>query len=57
MRAQGMRLVQFWVPDTNQPDFRARARKQSLIASRRDRKTGVLDELDAAAAELSDWRA
>jgi Protein of unknown function (DUF3018) len=34
MRAQGMKLVQMWVPDTSSPTFRAEARRQSrLIAS------------------------
>jgi hypothetical protein len=34
MRAQGMKLVQMWVPDTASPAFRAEARRQSrLIAS------------------------
>ena len=34
MRAQGMKLVQMWVPDMNSPAFRAEARRQSrLVAS------------------------
>lgn len=34
MRAKGMKLVQFWVPDTSSAEFRAEARRQSrLIAS------------------------
>ena len=31
MRAKGMRLVQFWVPDTTLPKFRAEARRQSRL--------------------------
>jgi hypothetical protein len=31
MRAKGMRLVQFWVPDTTSPGFRAEARRQSRL--------------------------
>jgi len=34
MRAQGMKLVQLWVPDTSSPSFKAEARRQSrLIAA------------------------
>lgn len=31
MRKKGMRLVQFWVPDTSTPEFKAEARRQSLL--------------------------
>lgn len=34
MRKKGMRLVQFWVPDTSTPEFKAEARRQSLLVSR-----------------------
>jgi hypothetical protein len=33
MRANGMKLVQFWVPDTASPAFKAEARRQSLAAA------------------------
>ena len=34
MRAKGMKLVQFWVPDVNSPEFKAEARRDSrLIAN------------------------
>ena len=33
MRAKGMKLVQFWVPDTSSPEFKAEARRQSLAAA------------------------
>lgn len=33
MRKKGMKLVQFWVPDTSTPEFKAEARRQSLIVS------------------------
>lgn len=29
LRAQGLRPVQFWVPDTRTPEFAAEARRQS----------------------------
>lgn len=31
MRAKGMKLVQFWVPDTSSPAFKAEARRQSRL--------------------------
>lgn len=33
MRAKGMKLVQFWVPDMNSPEFKAEAKRQSLAAA------------------------
>ena len=34
MRAKGMKLVQFWVPDTGSPQFKAEALRQSRLAAR-----------------------
>ena len=34
MRAQGMRLVQIWVPDTRSPEFAREARRQSRAVAR-----------------------
>ena len=31
MRAKGMKLVQFWVPDVSSPEFKAEARRDSLL--------------------------
>lgn len=31
MRAKGMKLVQFWVPDTKSAAFKAQARRESLL--------------------------
>ena len=31
MRAKGMKLVQFWVPDTSSPEFKAEALRQSRL--------------------------
>ena len=33
MRAKGMKLVQFWVPDMTSAEFRAEARRQSRAAA------------------------
>jgi hypothetical protein len=32
-RAQGLRLVQFWVPDTRTEEFRREAHRQSRLAA------------------------
>ncbi|MGB9368349.1 MAG: antitoxin MazE family protein [Xanthobacteraceae bacterium] len=34
MRAQGMRLLQIWVPDTRSPEFAREARRQSRALAR-----------------------
>jgi DNA-binding LacI/PurR family transcriptional regulator len=33
MRAQGLRPVQIWIPDTRTPEFIAEARRQSLAVA------------------------
>lgn len=33
MRAKGLKLVQFWVPDVTSAEFKAEARQQSLAAA------------------------
>ena len=55
MRAQGMRIVQFWAPDTSAESFGAEARRQSLLVSRQDRRENLNDALDAAAAAIEGW--
>lgn len=34
LRAQGLRPVTFWVPDTRTPEFKAEAHRQSLAIAR-----------------------
>ena len=34
LRAQGMRPIQIWVPDTRSPRFRAQAHRQSLAVAK-----------------------
>jgi hypothetical protein len=34
MRAQGLRPIQIWVPDTRMPEFAKEARRQSRAAAR-----------------------
>ena len=53
LRAQGLRPVTLWVPDTRAPKFAAEARRQCLLAN---------NSRDAAADQawvdsMSDWRA
>jgi hypothetical protein len=33
MRSQGLRLIQFWVPDVRSPEFAAEAHRQSLAVA------------------------
>lgn len=51
LRAQGLRPIQIWVPDTRAPGFKAEARRQSLAVakSRHDRDDQAF--IDA----ISDW--
>jgi Protein of unknown function (DUF3018) len=44
MRANGMRLIQIWVPDTRTAEFAKEARRQSLLAN-----------VSAHAAEDQSW--
>ena len=57
MRRQGMKLVQFWVPDPDAPGYAEECRRQSAIAAKAaaDRRSGeaqTLRELEAWAGEL-----
>ena len=51
MRAQGMRLIQIWVPDVRSPEFAAEARRQSLLLARDPRDKADQDFVEA----LIDW--
>lgn len=57
MKAKGMRLVQKWVIDTDTPEFKAEARRQSLLIAEANRKNReemafLNAALDDALAEL-----
>ncbi|MGH7897213.1 MAG: antitoxin MazE family protein [Candidatus Binatia bacterium] len=53
MKRQGMRLVQFWAPDTNAPGFAEECRRQSLIASSdRKHERQILREIGELSAGL-----
>ncbi len=49
LRAQGLRPVQIWVPDTRGPGFAAEARRQSLLISGDAPEAETLDWIDKAA--------
>jgi hypothetical protein len=54
LRAQGMRLVQIWVPDIRHPDFAAEARRQgALLSATYADDADVQWWLDNAEAELA----
>ena len=58
LRAQGLRPVQIWMPDTRKPGFAEECRRQALIVARADAADGdLLEFLDAALADLDDeWK-
>jgi hypothetical protein len=54
LRAQGLRPVQIWVPDTRSKTLADEVRRQSLKVSQKD-ESDLMDELDMAAAQTEDW--
>jgi Protein of unknown function (DUF3018) len=46
-RAKGLKPVTFWLPDVNTPEFRAEARRQSLLVAQNEDKelTAWIDSL------------
>jgi RNase H-fold protein (predicted Holliday junction resolvase) len=54
LRAQGLRPVQIWVPDTRSKTLAEEVRRQSLRVSRKD-ESELMDELDTTAAQTEDW--
>ena len=58
LRAQGLRPVQIWVPDTRLPHFSAECQRQSGLASAADLADAELMQyLDEALAEVAGWTA
>ena len=51
-RAQGLRLKQFWLPDMRDPKVRAQFRREAAEINRRDRASGIMDEINALADDL-----
>jgi hypothetical protein len=54
LRAQGLRPIQIWVPDTRSKSLAEEVRRQSLRVSKKD-DSDLMDEFDVAAAETEDW--
>jgi hypothetical protein len=49
--------VQIWVPDTRRPGFAAECRRQSALVAKADQlDTGLSDFMDAALADLDEWK-
>ncbi len=55
LRAQGLRPVQIWVPDTRTEAFKKEARRQSLAVARSDRRDAAL--MAALDAVTDEWLA
>jgi len=47
LRQQGLRPVQFWLPDVNSPEFIAEAHRQSLLIANSPGEKEVMDFLEA----------
>ena len=54
MRAQGLRPVQIWVPDTRAPGFAEELRRQCALLRDDPEEQEILDFIDAA-TDWSDW--
>ncbi len=54
LRAQGLRPIQIWVPDTRRPGFAEEARRQSLAVRNDPHEKEVLDWIEKA-MDYSGW--
>lgn len=54
LRAQGLRPIQIWVPDTRRPGFAEEARRQSLAVRDDPHEKEVLDWIEKA-MDYSGW--
>ena len=54
LRAQGLRPVQFWVPDVNSPEFIAEARRQSIAVSNSPQAADDQAFIDSVSAGIWD---
>jgi hypothetical protein len=46
LRAQGLRPIQIWVPDTRRPGFAEEARRQCLVVRKSPREKETLDWIE-----------
>ena len=51
MRAKGLRLVQYWLPDVTTPEFKAEAHRQSLAVAQSPHEAEDQAFVDA----ISEW--
>jgi hypothetical protein len=51
-RAKGLRLKQFWLPDLSDPEVREKFRQSVAEINRRDRESGIMEEIEAMADEM-----
>lgn len=56
LKAQGMRPVQLWVPDTRSADFAAECRRQSALLAADPHERETLDWIEQA-ADTDGWAA
>jgi hypothetical protein len=54
LRAQGLRPIQIWVPDTRLPGFAKKIRRQCIAANDPEHDREVFDFMDAVMAE-TEW--
>lgn len=55
MRAAGYRPVQYWVPDTRSPEYRARLHRQIEALKHDPAGEDAMAWAEAAAAKTEDW--
>jgi len=56
MRAQGLRPVQFWVPDTRHADFAATIKAQCRALTGDKAEAEILSFTEAAATMIEGWQ-
>ena len=56
MRVAGLRVVQFWVPDTRLPAFAAELRQQCLALRGDIHEAEMIRFTEQAASEITGWR-
>jgi len=54
LRAQGLRPIQFWVPDVHSPEFAAEAHRQSLLVAQSEQEKDDLAFIESLYAP-SPW--
>jgi hypothetical protein len=52
LRAQGLRPIQLWVPDTRDPEFIEEVRRQSLLLRDDPAEDEIMDFIEAIQADL-----